>query len=233
MASCIMPSANRRGFVPWALRMFLAQDYGNKELLIIDDGDDAVSDLIPAHPQIRYLRAEPGRTLGAKRNLGCECARGEIILHWDDDDWYAPWRIGYQLERLQVGDFDLCGIACAFFVDTHGGQAWEYVYPGGRSPWLCGAALCYRKSFWEEHRFPDVRVGEDTRFVSSARGARVGMLEDNRFFVARIHAGNTCPKRPVGGRWQARPVQLIQSMVGGDWGLYFGGVGGLPASAAL
>lgn len=43
-----MPTANRRRFVPAAIRMFLAQDYEDKELLIVDDGSDTVSDLVIA-----------------------------------------------------------------------------------------------------------------------------------------------------------------------------------------
>ena len=39
-------------------------------------------------------------TLGAKLNLACDYARGEIIAHWDDDDWYAPRRLSTQVEAL-------------------------------------------------------------------------------------------------------------------------------------
>ena len=28
-------------------------------------------------------------------------ARGQIIAHWDDDDWSAPWRLGYQVAALE------------------------------------------------------------------------------------------------------------------------------------
>ena len=91
VVSCIMPTANRRRFVPLAIRYFLAQDYPNKELLILDDGDDSVADLLPDHPQVRYMREPKGRTLGVKRNRLCELAQGDIIAHWDDDDWHAPF----------------------------------------------------------------------------------------------------------------------------------------------
>jgi|SRR5271165_6786020 len=46
LASCIMPTANRRRFVPQAIRYFLAQDYPSKEPIIVDDGDEAVGDLV-------------------------------------------------------------------------------------------------------------------------------------------------------------------------------------------
>src|ERR1041384_2498726 len=106
LVSCIMPTANRRPFVADAIRMFLAQDYADKELVIVDDGEDGIADLVPAHPQIRYLRQSGRRPIGVKRNFACEAARGEIILHWDDDDWYAPHRIRLQVEALCASNAD-------------------------------------------------------------------------------------------------------------------------------
>jgi cellulose synthase/poly-beta-1,6-N-acetylglucosamine synthase-like glycosyltransferase len=58
LVSCIMPTYNRRRFVPEAIRLFLAQDYPKKELLVLDDGEDTIVDLIPNRPQIRYLRLD-------------------------------------------------------------------------------------------------------------------------------------------------------------------------------
>ncbi len=226
-----MPTANRRRFVPSAIELFLAQDYDDKELVIIDDGADSVADIIPHHPQIRYHREASGsQSLGGKRNLACDLSRGDVILHWDDDDWYAPWRISYQAECLIREDLDLCGLDRPLFVDALAGEAWEYTLMGAAAGWLCGATLGYRKSFWRDHRFPEIRIGEDTRFVRSARGARIGALPDNRCFLARIHAANTATKRPR-GRWPARPMDTVRSLVGADWDQYFGSRDRLPLAA--
>ena len=45
LVSCIMPTADRRRFVPQAIRNFLAQDYAERELVILDDGADSIADL--------------------------------------------------------------------------------------------------------------------------------------------------------------------------------------------
>jgi glycosyltransferase involved in cell wall biosynthesis len=92
-----MPTADRRTFVAHAIGMFLAQDYDDEELLIVDDGKDPVEDIIPHVPSVRYFRLNKKRSLGAKRNFACEAAKGDLILHWDDDDWYASWLIWYQV----------------------------------------------------------------------------------------------------------------------------------------
>lgn len=166
LATCIMPTADRRAFVPFAIRMFLAQDYLEKQLVVVDDGACDVEDLIPTHPQIRYIRRKSHESVGNKRNFACEAAGGDIILHWDDDDWYAPWRVRYQVDALESGEFDVCGLNRVFFVDPARDLAFDYVYPVSSRPWVCGATLCYWKSFWERHRFVDARVGEDTHALS-------------------------------------------------------------------
>jgi glycosyltransferase involved in cell wall biosynthesis len=229
--SCIMPTAGRRKFVPAAIRLFLAQDYADKELVIVDDGADRVEDIVPPHPQIKYVSLPDRLPLGSKRNLACEVAKGDIIVHWDDDDWHAPWRLRYQVEALKSGNLDVCGVDRVFFVNAEIAQAWEYVHPPGPSQWVCGATLCYSKTFWENHRFADINRGEDSRFIFSARGARVGVLGDNGFLVARIHAANSCPKRPRDARWQPCSINVVRSLVGSDWEDCFGGEGGLPLPA--
>ena len=51
LVSCIMPTYNRRHFVPRAIRSFLRQDFPHKELVIVDDGAEAVGDLVPVDPR--------------------------------------------------------------------------------------------------------------------------------------------------------------------------------------
>ncbi|HLP45097.1 MAG TPA: glycosyltransferase family A protein, partial [Candidatus Kapabacteria bacterium] len=119
-----------------AIEYFLRQDYPNRELIILDDGTDAIGDLVPADPHIRYLRLNKKYLLGAKRNLACREAAGEIILHWDDDDWMAPYRIRYQVENLLKEQADICGLDNLFFFDPSVEKAWRYIYPNGSKPWV-------------------------------------------------------------------------------------------------
>jgi cellulose synthase/poly-beta-1,6-N-acetylglucosamine synthase-like glycosyltransferase len=76
LVSCIMPSFNRRRFVPRAIMYFLRQDYPNKELVLVDDGTDPIGDLIPADPRLHYIQIPQRASRGAKRNLACEQASG-------------------------------------------------------------------------------------------------------------------------------------------------------------
>lgn len=110
LVSCIMPTANRQKYIPFALNHFLSQDYKNAELVIIDDGKNSIAPLLPDDPRIKYHYTEPLGTIGAKRNYACNMSEGEIIMHWDDDDWYASDWITRQVEYLYSSGADICGI---------------------------------------------------------------------------------------------------------------------------
>jgi len=205
LVSCIMPTRDRRELVPQAIRQFLRQDWPNAELIVVDDGIegvDKVADLIPPDPRIRYLAIEGRRTIGAKRNLACEAARGEIILHWDDDDWMADWRIRYQAEHLLSSGADLSGLPRIYFHEPATGGTWEFTSPARQ--WVAGATFCYRKDLWRATPFEDVDVGEDMRFLWNGPSKKVSPLGDTGFYVARLHPGNTSSKRDTGRAW--RPV---------------------------
>ena len=232
LVSCLLPTANRRAFVPQAIGYFLAQDYANKELLIVDDGTDPVGDLLPGDDRIRYLRIENRMTLGAKRNLACQEARGDLIAHWDDDDWMAAWRLSYQVQSLIESQAEVCGLSKLWFYEPARHQAWQYVYPHNQKFWVAGATLCYRKSFWRENPFPNINIGEDTRFIWNSRSRKLLALDHLNFYVAMIHAANTCPKRTQDSRYRACPATEIQRLLGDDWQFYQVATGGLDNSFA-
>jgi O-antigen biosynthesis protein len=220
LVSCIMPTADRRVFVPQAIQCFLRQDYPNCELIIVDDGTDRLADLMPSDPRIRYVRLEGKHTIGAKRNLACKEAKGEIIVHWDDDDWMASWRLSYQVTSLLKEQADLCGLDKVLYYDPRSGQSWQYSYPKGGRPWVAGNTLCYTKAFWKGNPFPDINVGEDTRFLWSNHPKRIAILQDVTFYIALMHAGNTSPKHTQDGRWHAYPTAEVRKLMGEDWTFY-------------
>jgi len=220
MVSCIMPTFNRRAFLPQAIRYFLRQDYPNCELIVVDDGIDAIADLIPPDPRIRYLQLKGKHTLGAKRNLACENAGGKIIVHWDDDDWMANWRLSYQVFNLLEQQADICGLDRVLYYDADSNQSWQYIYPKAYRPWVAGNTLCYAKRVWSDNLFPEIDVGEDNCFLWSSHARKIVALQDDTFYVALIHPGNTSPKRTQDACWHSYPTGEIRGLMGEDWRFY-------------
>jgi predicted O-methyltransferase YrrM len=225
LVSCIMPTADRRAFVPQAIRYFWRQDYENRELIILDDGADPVNDLARGDARIRYVRLDAKQTLGAKYNLAGEHARGEILVHWDDDDWMADWRLSYQVEKQLLNPRDaLSGLARLLYYDPNAVNAWEYIYPAADRPWVAGATFCYFRDFCEERRFPELNEGADTVFVWGLRDAVVMTLPVHDFYVALVHPHNTSPKRLGGYGWHVVPVERIHDLLSADLTFYTAGV---------
>jgi glycosyltransferase involved in cell wall biosynthesis len=175
-----------------------------------------VADLIPADRRIRYRRVDGKLSIGAKRNLACQEARGEIIAHWDDDDWMAPWRLSYQIQGLLESEADVCGVQQMLFWDPRADRAWLYVYPTDGPGWVVGGSLCYRKAFWERNLFPDASVGEDNLFVWSDAPKKIAVLDNPGFYVGMVHATNTSPKETHSDCWHPIDPAGVHELMGAE-----------------
>lgn len=195
LVSCIMPTANRQKYIPLTINYFLSQNYPNKELIIIDDGKESILSLLPKDIQIKYFYTEPLGTIGLKRNYACKKASGKIIIHWDDDDWYANDWISKQVNFLLTSGADICGIGNVNFYSTEKNTFWVGTSknrnnPASSVPLLNGATLVYWKKFWEQHPFQDLQTGEEKDFIRNS-GAEVFAHDYINGFVAVLHPYNT------------------------------------------
>jgi len=192
--SCIMPTADREKYIPFAINYFLEQNYAHKELIIIDDGKKSVQAFIPDHPQIRYFYSSPLGSIGLKRNHAIEKARGKIIMHWDDDDWHAYDWISQQVHFLLTTKADITGIRHVHYYSAIMNTFWQGDANNRNNPksrvWLNGATLAYWKSFWEKHPFKDLQTGEDDEFLQNP-GAKVYAHDYIDGFIAILHPNNT------------------------------------------
>ena len=215
-----MPTFNRRKFVPFAIQYFLSQEYPEKELIILDDGEDFVEDLIPKNPLVRYIRLDKRLTLGKKLNIGCAEAKGNLIAHWDDDDWYAPRRIKYQVECLKNTGRLVCGINNLLYHNLVSQQSFNYQYPSNLKIWLSGSSLFYKKELWEVNKFAEINVGMDGLFVWNTNPEDIALLADNTFTILFIHPQNVSPKKTNNQWWSAIDSDIIRNILKKDWVQY-------------
>jgi hypothetical protein len=146
--------------------------------------------------------------------------RGDVIVHWDDDDWMAPRRLRIQLAALERAD--LCGATRQLYFDPARAAAWLYAYPGGRRPWVVGNTLCYDRDVWRRSPFPEIAVGEDTRFVWSDAVKRLAVVDDHRIVVGLVHGGNASRKRTDDPWWTPVEPDEVAAVIGEDACQYAG-----------
>ncbi len=195
LVSCIMPTFDRRPFIPASVACWLAQDYENRELIVLDDGKDKIKDRLPEDPRIWYYEISPRELTGRKLNHCCELARGEIICRFDDDDWSSNDRISDQVRRLQAGGAPVTGYSHMFFWNMIRGVA--SLYRPKRPDWIAGTSFCFLKEFWQTHQFHEIHQGSDSKFIGSLMGS--GLIDpssDPCHMVARSH--NMHPTWPRG-----------------------------------
>lgn len=202
LVSCIMPTADRPYFITRSIKMFLAQSYINKELIILDDGDSPIKDLVPDHERIRYFLL-PKMNIGEKRNALCAMAHGDIIIHWDDDDFHAYWRVDTQVKALQKSGAPVTGLNNFYCIDESNGNGWMYTWPEGRGPWVHGATMAYTKDCWKRLQFANVPNAEDLLFTFSVMAGPIPpyITHYNRWFVGSRHKANTSGPFTGGSNW--------------------------------
>lgn len=108
LVSVITIFLNAARYLDEAITSVLAQDYGDWELLLVDDGStDSSTEIACGYAErcpdrIRYLQ-HPGhanRGMSASRNLGLSHARGEYVALLDGDDIWLPSKLTTQVGLL-------------------------------------------------------------------------------------------------------------------------------------
>ncbi len=208
LVSCIMPTCDRQGLIPVALKCFLSQDWPDKELVVIDDGAVRVGGLVKQLvPDAVYIYLAEKQIIGVKRNLACEAARGEVICHFDDDDWSAAGRVRDQVTRLLESGKEMTGYHSITY--WNGTKAYRYVSPVPQ--YALGTTMCYRKSFWRTQRFPAKDYAEDNALVYKARDERQLIAVDaGQMMIVRSHV--LCTSSPEILRQNAWPEVPRESL---------------------
>lgn len=87
--SIITITLNSERYLSEALDSILAQDYANKEIIIIDGGStDSTIDILKSYgDKVRFL-SEPDEGISDAMNKGIRIATGDVIAHLHSDDRY-------------------------------------------------------------------------------------------------------------------------------------------------
>jgi glycosyltransferase involved in cell wall biosynthesis len=209
LISCIMPTANRRSFVEQSITYFHAQDYPCKELIILDDGEDDISDLYKGWTNVGFLRSITQKwSIGAKRNKGCSVANGSIICHWDDDDYYGPQRLSKQVKPLLNGQADVSAMRMSLLHDLETNTYWQCSREEHKRLFqydVRAGTLMYLASYWREGvHYPDSSRGEDVAFLQSLirNGAALARIDDPDSYICVRHSGNTTDALQFNEQWK-------------------------------
>lgn len=125
LVSCIIIFLNEERYLEEAILSVLAQDYPDKELLLVDDGSTDGSPAIARRyaaenpGTVRYLQHDGGanRGMSASRNLGIRHARGTCLAFLDGDDTWYPEKLSLQTDLFR--QYPSAGMVCGATLYWH------------------------------------------------------------------------------------------------------------------
>jgi len=171
LASFVCITFNRPELLNELLYCFLAQDYENKELIIINDKSD-IKYVYDDPKVIIYNLSERFISIGQKRNYSRNVVNGDFIFNTDDDDIYYSNHISrllnYHLEHME---FDIIGNAIGYCSENNENiRTWKINVP------FNGTSI--KKEYFKKNYFPHYKsCGEDVDFI---KNAKISLIDDGK-----------------------------------------------------
>ena len=223
--SVITPTFNRPGFLNLCARCFFSQTYRNIEWLILDDSEyenEIFNNLQTEN--ISYQHSKTKLTIGEKRNRLISKSTGNIIINFDDDDYYSPTYIENVVSYMTENDGDFLNLRSFFLyaVSTKKFAYWDLMLKEGLHYQMSpdsitafnftpenndllndnhlgyGGFSTFRKKVWIANPYQDINWGEDQAFANNAKEQfkLLGMMDKDGIVLHFIHPQNTSTSLP-------------------------------------
>jgi glycosyltransferase involved in cell wall biosynthesis len=216
--SVVTPTFGRSRYLKEARACFQEQTYEDCEWVVLDDSPEPDPELArESDKRIRYLHSSKRMSLGEKRNELMKASTGDIIVHFDDDDYYAPGYVDDVVSRIRSKDVLLLNgffvapldLDCFGYYVTTVKRGLGFAFGKKRTgitplafenlniPWihLCwGFSYVYTRKVWKRVMFPEATGVEDRVFIARAieNGFKVGYYQDMcANAVHTVHAAAT------------------------------------------
>jgi glycosyltransferase involved in cell wall biosynthesis len=195
--SVCTPTFNRRPFIPIIIKCFENQTYPREKMdwIIIDDGTDKIEDLVAHLPYVKYFKYDEKMTLGKKRNVLNEKAKGDIIVYMDDDDYYPPDRVKHAVECLNNSKALCAGSSAMFIYFKHINKMYQFGPYGPNHS--TAATFAFKRELLEQTKFDEESsVAEEKHFLKGYTIPFV-QLESKKSILVFSHNHNSFDKKEL------------------------------------
>lgn len=207
--SIVTPIYNRRKFVELAIHNLLLTDYPKEKIewVVVEDSDitdEQSSDKIikfgrnAAPMSVSYIPLESKTDIGEKRNIGIHRAQHDIILMMDDDDHYPRTsfrrRVSWLLRHPWAPKACVCTTIACYDLVRGVSAVNSPPFTLALKQRVSEATLVFRKSWWEEKKFPQTSIAEGEGFLDG-REDEVVELPPQQCIVAFSHGKNLSSRK--------------------------------------
>lgn len=145
VVSVLMTAYNREAFIGEAVQSVLASDFGDFELIIVDDNSsDGTLEIARDHAardsRIQVHRNEQNLGDYPNRNRAASLSSGTYLKYLDSDDRIYPWGLGAMVRCISAYPEAGLGLACADIGDQP-------------SPVCLSPVQAYRENFFNRRGF--------------------------------------------------------------------------------
>ena len=192
--SVICPTYNRRQFLPNLIRQFNYQTYPQNymELIIVDDSPTSNADIIPKQKNIKYKYLSEKLILGKKRNLINSMTTGDIIVCFDDDDYYSPERVSHAVNKLQSSKCEIAGSSIIHIFYPRLDKILEF---GPYAPYHgTNGTMAYTKKYLKTHSYLDDKCQAEEAHFTNNFSEKMIQLDPHKVMLCVAHNKNTVEK---------------------------------------
>lgn len=202
--SILIPTYNRRNFIPFVLRNLLIQEYPHKLLQVVihDDGEtplienyeDFSSAIKPI--KLKYIRNKKRLSIGEKRHRLIENANNNLVVFMDDDDLYEPTYISHSFETLKKNNAGCVGCNKMIFIYPPYTKDDFYALDCGDNKKLIHeATLMFTKSWYNKTSgFINCNKAEGLGLTQSCKLKTIALTNPLYNMTAVVHGNNTIDK---------------------------------------
>jgi len=197
--SVVTPTYNRNRFVKSMVACYKAQEYPKDcmEWIVLDDGTKPIEEeflaLTKGLPNIRYIRLPEKELIGKKRNILNKEAKGEIIISWDDDDYYPPDRVKHVVVKFaQMPSIDLAGSTILYMYYS---SVEKIIQLGPYNQKHCtNGTMAVRSRYAKIHLYDEtVTHAEEASFLEDYKHPLI-QLDPKKVMLVMVHSENTFSK---------------------------------------
>jgi len=206
--SILTPTYDKRcDFLKFVAKGITMQTYKNILEWVILDGTKTGVSILPGVieelrkmkniPTIVYITQDVNRNnkVGALRNILKKEAKGDILIHFDDDDYYPEDRISHAVSRINETGHQLAGNSDLFMYDVHFKSLYQFKSFGQNH--ILGGTMAYTKKYANNHDFDEkVTHAEESSFTNKYKEP-AALLNAKKVIVASSHGINTYSKKKI------------------------------------
>lgn len=200
--SILTPTTNnRKSFLLFASKCIQKQDYKNIiEWIIIDGTKEGESDLEETidliknkqnMPKIVFINQDVTRNnrIGSLRNILNKTAQGDILVNFDDDDYYPEKRISHAVSKLHTANKQLAVCSPMYMYEADLRILFKFKSFGPYHG--VGCTMAYTKDYANKNKYDDeVGNAEEKMFTNHFQNEAV-QLDPKHTIIHTSHKANT------------------------------------------